>query len=469
YPPIVNIPADEMFTQPKEAYASALKQHGPIIGVWRKGRLEYIVNEQYTNDILNKDHEFSFERGVATILNLSFLVPFIGGNFFKDMHMMVSGGIIPRMDQTIEQIFPIFKRQAKILVEDAQRSQTGVDLFGHARRCIAEAMLVVSFGECYVNEHNIKVAEEVADAVATLTGIYQNTSYFARTFPRTWKIITWVKVVSEVIVFKYFPMVLPIIWKEVRSRKYRPLRLVPTILQETLLHYAARVCANTQGTVSFLSTIWLSVVMLTFIFASVHQTASVAVWIMYELAMRRKYIPAIQEELSIVADSIDNDGVQRLSYEALRRATVLDSFIREVLRLKGDTLGVVRGTTGDIPLGGYVIPKDTLVYPLSTLTHESRAIYGDDATTFDPQRWEEGPAASTVTSGYLAFGSGRWACPGRVLAVAEIKMIVMTLIATSMPVMEGGKYIVVDPLNVTSVPPEGRLVLHPWNETSNRG
>ena len=31
--------AHEMFTHSKEAYASALNQHGPVIGVWRKGRV----------------------------------------------------------------------------------------------------------------------------------------------------------------------------------------------------------------------------------------------------------------------------------------------------------------------------------------------------------------------------------------------------------------------------------------------
>lgn len=51
-----------------------------------------------------------------------------------------------------------------------------------------------------------------------------------------------------------------------------------------------------------------------------------------------------------------------------------------------------------------------------------------------------------------------------VLVLAEIKMIVLTLIAMSMPEMEGGKYTVVDPLNVTSVPPVGRLILRSWTE-----
>ena len=86
------------------------------------------------------------------------------------------------------------------------------------------------------------------------------------------------------------------------------------------------------------------------------QSAVVAVWIVYELAARPAYIPAIKEELMAVAD-IGPDGTHQLSYESLRKAQYLDSFIREVLRLKGDTLVTCRQTLQDTPMGDYVIPK----------------------------------------------------------------------------------------------------------------
>lgn len=43
----------------------------------------------------------------------------------------------------------------------------------------------------------------------------------------------------------------------------------------------------------------------------------------------------------------------------------------------------------------------------------------------------------------------------------------LTLLAISVPEVEGGEYIVVDPMNVTSVPPVGRLLLHPLNPKPN--
>lgn len=82
--------------------------------------------------------------------------------------------------------------------------------------------------------------------------------------------------------------------------------------------------------------------MYSFIFISVHQTAT-----------------TIREELFALTDCNDDD-VPNLSYDVLRRTTFLDSFIREVLRLKGDTLSLIRGTTRDIPLAAYTIPKGKL-------------------------------------------------------------------------------------------------------------
>ena len=85
-------------------------------------------------------------------------------------------------------------------------------------------------------------------------------------------------------------------------------------------------------------------------------SAVVAVWVMYELAVRPEYIPAIRDELAAIAEP-QADGSHHLSYESLRNAVYLDSFIREVMRLKGDTLGVCRQTVQDTPMGDYVIPK----------------------------------------------------------------------------------------------------------------
>lgn len=60
-----------------------------------------------------------------------------------------------------------------------------------------------------------------------------------------------------------------------------------------------------------------------------------------------------------------------------------------------------------------------LVIPLATLSHQSLEVHGPDAAVFDGFRWvDKNLPAAMVSLGYFPFGLNRWACPGRVLAVA---------------------------------------------------
>lgn len=190
------------------------------------------------------------------------------------------------------------------------------------------------------------------------------------------------------------------------------------------------------------------------IFASVHQTyasqlfhfsisaqfkhsAVVIVWVIFELAKRPEFAEAFRAETVYETDA---EGKLRLSHASTKNAEHLDSFIREVMRTKGDTLSTVRQTIVDAPLGGYIVPKgksllsfhcsklrrllitDTpgsFVIPFATLSHLSKEYHGEDAEDFVGERWVgTGRPAIMLSPSYWPFGLGRWACPGRALAVA---------------------------------------------------
>ena len=56
---------------------------------------------------------------------------------------------------------------------------------------------------------------------------------------------------------------------------------------------------------------------------------------------------------------------------------------------------------------------------MASLSHRSREYHGEDADIFDGLRWvEKNQPAVMVSPSYFPFGLNRWACPGRVLAVA---------------------------------------------------
>ncbi|KAJ7166517.1 cytochrome P450 [Mycena crocata] len=453
HPPIVDIPASEIFNNPRKAYEKALRGHGPVIAVQRKGFLEFVVDESLIQTVLTSDQSFSFEEAMAKILNLR---PFVSlfWSFFREIDDLVQNGINPRISNILERICPVFVRSAQ-----KSRRHGTVDMFEHAHTSIAEAMIILIFGEGYVNEKNIQVVTDVATDIAGLTGMYQNSSAFGRRFPTIWSIFTWVKVICTSIL-AFFRVIGPQVWRHVRSRRWIATEEEkPTNVLEYLSYKHAR-----NGAVGATSFLWIMSLLLGIIFASVHQTASVVVWVVFELSMRPEYLKPLREEVYSNVDPVTNDLDPSNIGEAIQKAIWLDSFIREVLRTKGDTLSTCRLTTADIPLGGYTIPKGHLVFPLATLVHLNPA-HHSDPSVFRPERWHGANARPAVMSSvsYIPFGLGRWACPGRVLAISEIKMIVWSIIVKATPRLEGNKYQIVDPLNITSVPPEGRLILESFS------
>ncbi|KAJ6541702.1 cytochrome P450 [Mycena capillaripes] len=453
HPPIIDIPTSEIFNNPREAYEKALEEHGPVIAVRRKGFLEFIVDETLCQTVLTSDQSFSFEEAMATVLNLR---PFVSlfWSFFREIDDLVQNGINPRMSTILEQICPVFVHSA----ETAVKHKT-VDMFEHAHTSIAEAMCLLIFGASVDrNERNIEVVTDVATDIAGLTGMYQNSSFLGRRFPMVWAISTWVKVICTSIL-TFFRIIGPQVWRHVRSRKWVAGEEKPTSVLEYLSYKHAK-----DGTVGLASFLWIMSLLLGIIFASVHQTASVVVWVVFELAMRPEYLKALREEIYHNVDPVTNDLDPSNIGETIQKSVWLDSFIREVMRTKGDTLATCRLTTADTSLGGYTIPKGHLVFPFATLIHRN-PMYHPEPNVFRPERWhgENARPAIMSSASYIPFGMGRWACPGRILAVSEIKMIVWSMIVKSTPRLEGNKYKIVDPLNITSVPPQGQLVLDPFS------
>lgn len=78
--------------------------------------------------------------------------------------------------------------------------------------------------------------------------------------------------------------------------------------------------------------------------------------------MRPEYLAPLREELTQVLEE-DESGALRLTARSMRAAHLMDSFIREVMRLKGDTISTMRFTTCDVPLGDVVIPKGARASP----------------------------------------------------------------------------------------------------------
>ncbi|KAJ3925076.1 MAG: cytochrome P450 [Lentinula lateritia] len=457
YPPIISLSDYDIFTNPRKSYESALEKYGPVIGVWRKGRLEYIVDDTLTFEVLTNHEAFSFTQGTATILNVSYLMS-VFHSFWFDMDNMVKQGIPSHIDNIVERIAPVFEDHLNH-IQHQKYALEGFDFFEYIHVAISEAMLYIIFGKRKFSDRFLAATTKVAMNMATAGGMYQNTSWWARQYPSMWRITTWACVISSIL-FEFLPTVGFEVWREIQD--YSPELDLPDV---TILQYLLTQWTDHQSFLWKLKRFfWMIILLIGILFASIHQISSVATWIICEISARPDEQMALRAELDDLAPFEATTGRRQISHSALQNAARLDSFIREVLRTKGDTLSTIRLTTRDVDIGNATIPQGSLVIPLASLSHFSRKHHGHNAELFLAQRWcgQDKPAVMGSAS-YFPFGLGRWACPGRFLAIDEIKIIAWSIIGHSTPCLKGNAYQITDPLNITSVPPKATIILQPLN------
>ncbi|XP_017416003.1 cytochrome P450 85A isoform X2 [Vigna angularis] len=91
--------------------------------------------------------------------------------------------------------------------------------------------------------------------------------------------------------------------------------------------------------------------------------------------------------------------------------------IFETSRLATIVNGVLRKTTHDMELNGYLIPKGWRIYVYTREINYDPFLY-HDPLTFNPWRWLGNSLESQ--SHFLIFGGGTRQCPGKELGIAEI-------------------------------------------------
>jgi len=325
------------------------------------------------------------------------------------------------------------------------------NLYSWVHRGIARAMVVLILGERYLDEKMTQRFMAVVGAIADLSGIYENTHGWAWA-PALWSLKTTLGAICFTIVPQFFFSIVPLLWRNRESHLNAGLDVDSTAFAPFFDLLAARHRNRATDQLSFLNFVWCAVVCLGIIFASVHQSAVMAVWCIANLAKRPEYIDEIRAEFDEVLET-DAEGKSVLGLEGLRRSEKLDSFIREVLRTNSSLFAPVRYTTEPVRVGKYLIPKDALVAPYIKRAHELGDGAAGKGASFDGRQWVGVKAAVTGDAAFITFGLGRWACPGRQLAIAELKMITGILFAHYDVVLDGDELVPGDAMNRTSVGP----------------
>ncbi|RPD78584.1 cytochrome P450 [Lentinus tigrinus ALCF2SS1-7] len=177
----------------------------------------------------------------------------------------------------------------------------------------------------------------------------------------------------------------------------------------------------------------------TFLVAGHETTSTATTWCLNALTQN----PSIQEKLRKELLAIPTDMP---SMEDLNSLTYLDYVVRETLRLHAPVVVTARVAQKDdvIPLSEPIRDRDgnllteiplvkgTRVHIPIVAVQRLKALWGEDATEFRPERWESPPEAIAnipgVWSHLLTFLGGPHACIGYRFSLTEMKALAFTLV-----------------------------------------
>ncbi|GFR71518.1 cytochrome P450 2U1 [Elysia marginata] len=111
------------------------------------------------------------------------------------------------------------------------------------------------------------------------------------------------------------------------------------------------------------------------------------------------------------------------------RLPYLQAVIKETQRLASvSPFSMMRATSEDVDLGGYLIPKGTTVLPnLDSVMHDPE-IWGPDADHFRPERFLNNDTTVMNREEFIPFSMGRRMCPGIGMAQIQVFLFLASML-----------------------------------------
>jgi len=159
---------------------------------------------------------------------------------------------------------------------------------------------------------------------------------------------------------------------------------------------------------------------LTILLAGEDTTANSLAWMMHFIA---EY-PEVQKKMQAEADNILGEAKAPETYQDIERLSYTEAVAMEALRLRPVAPFLILEATQATKIDGVSIPKGTQVAVLTGYCGVQDVNFGS-GKQFIPERWLPSRASSIVHNpkAFLAFGEGPRFCPGRNLAITEMKTI----------------------------------------------
>jgi len=161
---------------------------------------------------------------------------------------------------------------------------------------------------------------------------------------------------------------------------------------------------------------------LTMLLAGEDTTANTLAWMIYLLSRHPAALARAREEVR----GILQDRRLLENYEDIPRLPFIDACINETMRLKPVAPILMLEVARDTTVGALEVPRGTLLMCLMRVgaTDEQRF---PEAQAFSPERWLS-MSSNSPKRAAMPFGAGPRLCPGRYLAILEMKMVMAMLL-----------------------------------------
>ena len=149
-------------------------------------------------------------------------------------------------------------------------------------------------------------------------------------------------------------------------------------------------------------------------------TSNSLAWLVWLLQRHPDALQCAREEVSRCVPSLE-----ALTIEQLGQLDFLDACVQESMRLKPAAPFISAEALESTMVGDVAVDKGTIVLCLMRDTSPDNRHF-EDAPRFDPGRWLR---ESVDRKAAMPFGAGPRICPGRYLALLEIKVAMTMLLA----------------------------------------
>jgi cytochrome P450 len=151
-----------------------------------------------------------------------------------------------------------------------------------------------------------------------------------------------------------------------------------------------------------------------------HETSATSLaWVFDQLLSNPEAMADVHGDVQAVV------GPEPLRAEHLPKLELLESAIREALRLRPAAPGAFRKTTAPVTLAGHEIPPGTVVMASSYLAQRQPDAY-PEPDRFDPRRFV---GRKPDPHAWIPFGGGSRRCIGMAFAMFEMKVVCATLLS----------------------------------------